>query len=184
MIVLRDKLFSFRDWLDKVNKKIDPNYKTEKEVIEEERRERERRNKEEEANIDAELSRISPYHSELLRLDKTIGKSYPNFGDGDEYPTFNLYRRKDNKYTPFGTVLLGWHDEPVYIWTNNSYWVDDSGYRPRRVTNLKQDMVKYLQSVLPDYDYKKDKYGWDKEDYEEVTEHIKRLIEGISKSKL
>ena len=136
--------------------------------------------------------RISPSHLEAIKIEKELEKLNPNLGDGDEYPRFIINKDDwdyDDDVEPiigkfYGCICLGSQNEPVYRWNNRGkYWEDiNYGSRAKRVSNLKQDMVKYLKSELSSWE--NDEFNWGECDSNKVVTYLNNMINIIQKSNL
>ena len=182
MIILRQKQFGwFRDFVDWANKKVDPNWKTEKEIEEERRRAREEEKARKGQDITNKISSISRQHKIALDIEKESSKYLPTWGDGDEYPQFYVVRREEDRYNSIGDIRLGYQTCENYHW-NGKYWEETELQRnPRRIINLKQDILKNLISYRKEYseiDY------LDKKKVDEVLNYLDNLIKIINKSSL
>ena len=179
MIVIRSKQKEFGfigkliEFGEKYEKWKNPNYKTRKDIEEEKKQKRINEEKE----ILDKLFAISKYHKTLYDIEQESYKYYPNWGDGDEYPTFFIYM--GGEY--FGNVSLGCQDEPEYHW-NGNYWEDVTiPSRPKRINNLKQELLKNLKAYRKEYakiDY------LDEEEIDSVLNYLDHLISIISRSSL
>ena len=178
MILKRQKLYSLRSFLDKLNKKFYPNYKTEAEVLEQRRKDREKKNEGEIKNL---LKEINPKLLVALEIEKKTKPFQPRFGDGDEYPSFYVDIYSDLN---FGSICLGSQNEEVYKWDGKNWIENNTSVSPRKVINLKQDIVKNLKSYKKEYQTAEEDYGWEKEEVDEVERYLDKIIEEVQKSSL
>ena len=180
MIILRQRSFSFfdklRSWADKANKKIDPNYKTEKEVIEERRKQGQQNRLSEERERDSKFSNLSRQHKILLDIEKKTNKFLPTWGDGDEYPQLILY--KEDSDFPHGSIALGVQNEEIYTWDGKS-WTDY--YKKKKIYNLKAELLKSLNEYLREWN---NITYLDKNEVDEVINYLNILIKEIKQSAL
>lgn len=123
------------------------------------------------------------YELEKLWLDKSIMSLEPEWGDGDEYPTFSITNLSGNKFDKF-TSILKYHRQcyPIGInaYKSVNWGLEDN---PTKSINLKQFLLQYYQKELKNYEEarKSDKFMWDSDQYDDVITWIKALIGGVKK---
>ena len=180
MIILRQRNFSLFDnlknYADKLNKKIDPNYKTEDERLQESRlrwkNERETKEKRREEAYRA----LSKTHSSLYDINKNTIPYYPDWGDGDEYPGLSLNEDINDKN--YGGFSLGVQHGPDYLY-HNGRWFDVTDGRRRPVNNLKQDVIKNLDNSIKEW---KGINYLDKDQTDKVLRYLNSLKSEASKN--
>lgn len=138
-----------------------------------------------ENSLREDLREINPKLLIALDIENKMKQYLPKWGDGDEYPSFFVqthYRDEEG----FGNICLGFQNEEEYKWNKNkNCWEEIATERtPRRVGNLKQDILKNLNLYLKDW--KNGNYGGDvdEEDEREVVVYLEKLIEEIKRSAL
>lgn len=185
MIILRQKNYSWfdklRDLADKANKKIDPNWKTEKERSEERFKAIETKRVEEDKKRDEDFAAISPQHKTLLEIERRTSKFLPTWGDGDEYPS--LYLIKEDYPGPglkLGDITLGVQFNENFRWDGKT-WIEIFPARNKKIYNLKQELIRRFQNHLHKW---KNKDYLDKKDCDEVIKYLENLIKEIKMSKL
>lgn len=138
-----------------------------------------------ENSLREDLRKINPKLLIALDIENKIKQYLPKWGDGDEYPSFFVQTHYGDK-EGFGNICLGFQNEEEYQWNKNkNCWEEIATERmPRRVGNLKQDILKNLSSYLKEW--KSGNYGGDadEEDEKEVVVYLEKLIEEIKKSAL
>lgn len=183
MIILRNGQYEeqskFRRFLDKLNKKVSPGYKTNAEVLNEQKTKKEDFTRE-------RLKEINPKLLVALDIQEKTRKFLPSWGDGDEYPDFHV--TTNTRYEEdFGLICLGWQGEENYKWNKEkNCWEEINTTRytskgPRRVMNLKQDILKQLEGYRKEYseiNYLED------EETEDVLRYLDKLIEEVKRSTL
>lgn len=179
MKILRQKEFGLfdvlRDLADKANKKIDPNYKTEAEIL----KDRSNQKSTNEKELENKFANLSRQHKVLLEIYKKTIKFLPTWGDGDEYPSLNLNKTKyDIEDNTFGDISLGVQNEEVFIW-KDSYWVEE--YSGKRIHNLKSELIKDLNSYINEW---KHITYLDDDEVNEVLNYLENLLKEIKRSAL
>lgn len=168
---------SLKELANKANKRIDPKYKTDKEILEERRQNRLSLDRQKQRELEEKISSISRQHKIALEIEKESEKYYPTWGDGDEYPVFYV-SRTPSMYLKVGDICLG---EISYCW-NGQYWAETGLHKyPRRVNNLKLALLNKLKTYKKEYqkiDY------LDSEQIDEVIIYLEHLIQIISRSSL
>ena len=126
-----------------------------------------------------------------LSEDKSILSLEPKWGDGDEYPVFVLSDDWVDTWIDNGCDETAGDFYPILIWhyqyerlginPQKKYWAEED--HPERKINLKQYLLKVYKNELQYYINvkKKDEYGWEPGEYDEVIEWIKALIGGVQK---
>lgn len=187
MIILRQKEFGFRSFLEKVNKALVPGYKTEEERHAEWRAEDKRRREEEERRAQKEIeSKLPPEYKKVKALEDELGKIYPGLGDGDEYMCVRVNPYIEDSepdiiqmviYTP--QRLQYNYDTRNKCWTDEGFEAYSARKNGRRVT-FSQIKKALLDEVNYDInDWKKNLY-WEDDENEEVIaflEKEKKLIQ-------
>lgn len=118
----------------------------------------------------------------LIKVYEEAGYKELDFGDGDEYPVFTLTEPNpgENNFVPILIISYQWN----YIGVNleKGFWCEED--KPGTKINLKQYLLKYYRSELSEYieAKKKDSYGWEEKEYDEVIESIEKVIKSINKN--
>ena len=185
MKILRQKEFGLFDTLrtlaDKANKKIDPNYKTEEERRKEWTTNYNNKLEAEKRELIKKFANLSRQHKILLEISSNTSQFFPEWGDGDEYPTLSLNDTKyDIENNTFGNISFGYQSqsERVFIW-KGSYWVDESS--DKRINNLKSELIKDLNSYINEW---KHITYLDEDEINEVLNYLENLLKEIKRSSL
>lgn len=168
MIILRNKNFSFRDFLDRMNKKVDPNYKTQKEVLEERRL---KNRTDEKSRIASIESRLPAEYRKLKDLDSELSKIHPKLGDWDEYagislsPLYDDGIHSEDKIIP---IIHTYQYRTDFSYdTEKKCWIDNNqGGKRVPFSQIKAALLK---------EYKDDEDDWNKNRYWENDENEKVL---------
>ena len=165
-MIIKRKNFSFRDFLDRMNKKVDPNYKTQKEALEERRT----KNKtDEKSRIVAIESRLPAEYRKLKDLNSELDKIHPRLGDWDEYASFYLLNNDDinpeDKIIPVITSPQGRLNFSYD--TEKKCWLDNNqGGKRVPFQQVKSNILK---------EYREDEDDWNKNRYWEDDQNEKVL---------
>ena len=171
-MIVKRKLFSFRDFLNRANKWANPNYKTEKEVLEERRL----KNKSQEANrIAAIESRLPAEYKKLKDLDSELSKIHPKLGDWDEYASIHLSPLHDDEINPEDKVIPVIH---TYQYrtdfsydTENKCWIDNNqGGKRVPFSQVKAALLKEYRD--DEEDWNKNRY-WTDDENEKVLSYLR-----------
>jgi hypothetical protein len=186
MIILRQKQYGFKSFIEKVNKVLIPGSKTYEEAegwwAEENRarKERERKETEEmESKLPLEYKRFK-----ALKLE--ISKIYPGLGDGDEYMCVRTYPHFDESNPNIIQQVIYTPQRLSFSYdTKNKCWIDEGfeAYEARK--NGRRVMFSQIKKALLDEvnydisDWKKNLYWEDDENEEVITflEKEKKLIQ-------
>lgn len=182
MIILRNKQFSIFDKLrelgDKYEKWKNPNYKTQKEILEERSRQNKLNSEREEKEKRDKFCAISRQHKILMDIYNKVSKYHPTWGDGDEYPCLELYYDPDYH---FGEISIGdTQSEPEYKYDGKS-WIYYNHPFPKTISNLKSELINRIDWYIKEWrsiDY------LDAEDIEEVLVYLSKLKDEIKRSSL
>lgn len=142
--------------------------------LEKERQERIQNEKIKKENQEKEFQGISKTHDGLYKTWANTKSLHPSWGDGDEYPSLILNIGYTQGEEDYGGFSLGFQNEPEYKWINNK-WVEVNYYgKPRNIPNLKQDILKFLETEIKEWETIHIKY-LEKEDVDEVLKYLKAL---------
>jgi len=179
MIILRQKQYNFRSFVDKISKSLIPGYKTEEERHAEWRAEDKRKREEEEKRTQEEIeSKLPPEYKRLKALEPELSKIYPGVGDGDEYANYYL----SPYYTGPGEIRVLYSPQSQYLDfsynTELKCWIDNN-QKGRRVTfpQIKKAILDFY--IESEKDWIKNRH-FDTDNYTDGSDEI---IEYLGKAK-
>lgn len=116
-----------------------------------------------------------------LHRDKSINNKYPDFGDGDEYPTFYITNTRDERDDFIPVVCFHCQLGCVGINPSRGFWCYED--KPNTPINLKKYLLDEYNTQLRYYieAEKTDGIGWDDDQYDQVIKWIEALIGGVKK---
>lgn len=127
------------------------------------------------------VENISPQHKILNQILSKAESQLPSWGDGDEYPYFYLWNKESNGDDEFGDLHLDFQNGNLYRWKGKCWEEVENSRTPRRINNLKQELLKEINSYEDQWnsiDY------LDKKKIDEVLNYLNFLKQEIKKSKL
>ena len=138
--------------------------------------------KEEINKLADKLSKVFPELIGLQKIeeDKELKSLEPGWGDGDEYPVFSIYREGDELQENFIPILsYNYQQEEIGINSVREFWCTSDD--PNKKINLKSYLLREYTRELKEYKdaKKKDSYGWDQEDYDEVISWIECVLKKV-----